>query len=319
MIPVYSILGVSPTATDEELENAYKKLARQYHPDKCGGDDSKMSQINEAYHLIDTPEKRRKYDESNAFTAEYDMLASVFGRTTVAKNFGKKPTVKPAMKHGTDIALTVNIPLSAFIVSSMFNVKFTRKCECLECDGTGAKSHYTCTQCGGYGSISIKGRKRKCTKCGGTGYVIKEKCPVCGGNSVTTKEIELPIMFKAMTTSMTVPYEGNNGVHGGENGNLNITFNVKPCDGFSYDASDGTIVGNIKLYPEDLVLGASVGVKIGNRAIGLGITPADAAHIPIKVASNGIKFKLDVDLISPAPDDEKLYYALRNNHINDII
>lgn len=320
MVPVYDILGLKPTATDEELKQAYRRLAREYHPDKCGGDDSKMTMLNEAYHLVDTPEKRKLYDESNAFAAEFDMLSTVFGRPEVAKNFGKKPPKKSATKHGSDIDLTVNLPLNMFIggVQAM-PITFKRKCECLECSGTGAKMQHACQQCGGYGFTNTRGHRKKCDKCDGLGYIIEEKCPECAGVGMKTRDITTVIPYKPWTRELVMPGDGNNGAHGGENGNLNIKFNVQPVDGFAYDPNDDCITGSVRLYPEDLILGATTGIKIGDRTFGISISPAEARRIPIVTTSGGRKFRLGVELIEPSPEDEKLFYAIRNNHVNDII
>ena len=102
----YEVLNVKPDATDDEILASYKQLARKYHPDKNNGDDSKMIELNEAYALIDTPEKRKEYDSKNAFVADFNMLSSVFGRPTVAENFKNPPKVDPKLQNGKKLMPT---------------------------------------------------------------------------------------------------------------------------------------------------------------------------------------------------------------------
>ncbi|MCQ2123307.1 MAG: DnaJ domain-containing protein [Fibrobacter sp.] len=317
---VYEILGVSPTATDAEIAKQYKILAKKYHPDKNNGDDSMMVKLNEAYKIIKTPEDRRKYDESNAFAADFDMLASVFGRPEVAKNFGKKPIKPKNMKHGTDIDLTVNLPVDMFMTGvPAMPITFTRHSECLECAGTGAKIHHVCPHCGGYGMIHFKGRKRKCIGCDGTGYKTEEKCDVCNGSGSVTKTVVKPINYMPGVLKLDLRGDGNNGSNGGENGNLHVKFNVTPCGKCSYDATDNVIDTTVEMYPEDLVLGTCVKVDAGNgREFNVVVAPEDITGVPFIKKVSGFLIRFNVTL-KKTDSDTNMFTEIRNNRFNDII
>lgn len=267
----YEILGVKRISTDSEIKTAYRRLCKVNHPDH-GGSTEKMAELNKAYKLIATEEARAKYNAEHSFAAEFNMFANIFGRPTVARDFGKKPDMHKAI-NGTDINLSVNIPVSVFLHGYMnMPLKYKRDTECLECSGTGAKKFVQCSKCGGYGHSST--RKTSCKKCSGTGISITEKCPECE-KGVKRKDTVLPINYQKYTETMVIKGRGNTGLFGGGNGNLNVTFVPTPEDGVSF--VNGTlVVETTSVWPEDFVLGRTVDVKVCGKV----------CHIPLKA---GIK------------------------------
>ena len=316
---VYDILQVKPDATDDEIKHKYKELARQYHPDKNNGDDSKMVELNEAYHLIDTPEKRKEYDSKNAFVADFNMLSSVFGRPTVAENFHKAPTVDPKMKNGTDVKLRVKIPVDVFLggVDAM-PIKFNRMAECLECDGTGGGVEHLCGKCGGYGYVVIAGQKIKCDKCNGEKKLKANKCEVCNGTGVVKKSVSKIIRYVPGALKMRVPYAGNSGLHGGTNGHLMISFSVTPVNGINYDPAIKAVPVTVNVYPEDIVLGVTKVVTIGNWSSYLTLEPKDFDHLPVRKTIGKVDLSVSVT-VDRSPDDVRRAQEWRNSRINDVI
>jgi molecular chaperone DnaJ len=316
---VYDILQVKPDASDEEIKVKYKELARQYHPDKNNGDDSKMVELNEAYHLIDTPEKRKEYDSKNAFVADFNMLSSVFGRPTVAENFHKAPKVDPKMKNGTDVKLRVKIPVDVYLggVDAM-PIKFNRMVECLECDGTGGGIEHVCNKCGGYGYVLIAGQTHKCDRCNGEKKIKANKCPVCNGAGVVKKQFTKVIRYVPGALKMRVPNAGNSGIHGGTNGHLMISFTVTPVNGINYDPVIKAVPVTVEVYPEDIVLGVTKVINIGNWSTYLTLEPKDFDTLPVRKSIGKVDLSVSIK-VSRSADDIKRAQDWRNSRINDVI
>ena len=316
---VYEVLQVRPDATDEEIHSKYKELARLYHPDKNNGDDTKMVELNEAYHAIDTPEKRKEYDSKNAFVADFNMLSSVFGRPTVAENFKNPPKADPKTKNGSDIKLKVKIPVDVFLKGlDAMPISFNRTTECLECDGTGGGIEHTCSTCGGYGYIVMGGMRTGCSKCGGTGKVKVKPCAVCRGKGTVKKKVDKVIRYTPGSLSMRVPSLGNSGLHGGVNGNLNIRFVVTPVDGIGYDDVINAVPVTVEVYPEDIVLGVTKVVRVGSWSSYVTLEPSDFDKLPVRKRVGKAELSVSVK-VERSPDDIKKAQEWRNSRINDVI
>lgn len=315
----YEVLGVEFTATQEEIDKAYKKLAKQYHPDKNNGDDTKMVELNEAYKLIGKPDARKKYDESNANTAVFNMMATVFGKPTVARDFGKAPTQQDArMKNGTDIKLNVTIPMDVYLSGcEKMPIKFKRMCECLDCGGTGGNRDCKCPVCGGYGYVVKDGKKSSCTKCDGTGTIRVHTCKSCNGKGYTRKTVNKTVFYRPGVLAETIRGAGNNGQYGGANGNLVITYKPKSNNEASF-GDDGVINTRLKLNIEDLVLGVTRQVRIGNWSAYISFEPKEMSKLPIYKEIGNFKFRFAVDL-EINKNDANFAQELRNSRINDLI
>lgn len=315
----YEVLNVKPDATDDEILASYKQLARKYHPDKNNGDDSKMIELNEAYALIDTPEKRKEYDSKNAFVADFNMLSSVFGRPTVAENFKNPPKVDPKLQNGKNVNLRVKIPVDVFIggIDAM-PIKFTRNVECLQCDGTGGNREHTCHVCGGYGYVILEGKRQPCTCCEGKGTVFAEPCKVCGGKGVTKKVVEKVIRYVPGALKMRVPHAGHSGVHGGINGHLMISFAVQPVNGINYDPDLKAVPVTVSVYPEDVVLGVTKRLTVGAWSEYITLEANDFDHLPVKKRIGNVDFLVSVN-IERSKEDIKHAQEWRDSRINDVI
>lgn len=314
----YEVLGVDFNATQEDIDKAFKSLARQYHPDKNNGDNTKMMEINEAYKLIGKPDARKKYDESNANTAMFEMMSTVFGKPTVARDFGKAPTKDPRMKNGTNIKLNVTIPLDIYLSGcEKMPVKFTRMCECLDCGGTGGNRECKCPVCGGYGYVVKDGKKLSCTKCNGTGTIKINSCKTCNGKGFLKKKVSKTIFYRPGVLTETIKGAGNNGLYGGTNGDLVITYKPKAPVGTKF-TEDGFIETGLNLNVEDLVLGVTKMVKIGNWSAYITFEPKDMKSIPIVKEIGKFKFRFGVYL-EINQNDVNFAQNLRNNRINDLI
>lgn len=262
MQDVYAILGVSRTATDEELHKAYKRKAREMHPDHGGNLDA-MAMLNEAYSMVKTPELRKKYDSSHSFSTTMATWSAAMGKSTVARDFGKKPVHSdPRMKSGTDIQVSVEVSMEAFINgASVMTVEYEVENECLECSGTGGTSLEICQACGGKGktreiSPMLVDSVVMCTKCHGVGRVPVGKCSVCGGTGRSKKKTKHTFRYKRGTLAMIVVGKGNGGLYGGPNGRLLLAFHPKETDKLSFDGEKFIYEDTIPV--EDFILGTHV-------------------------------------------------------------
>jgi molecular chaperone DnaJ len=208
----YKTLGVDKKASDEEIKKAYRKLARQYHPDRNPGDASaeeRFKEVQEAYSVLSDPEKRKRYDSgggifggfdpsafrrggapgSGGFSGGFsDILSDLFGSGGGPGGAG----VRSAPERGRDLETEVHISFDQAMEGAQVPVAVTLSAPCPTCNGSGAKpgtSPTVCSRCQGRG-IEQQGQglfsiSQPCSKCGGTGTEIKDPCPTCHGSGQT--------------------------------------------------------------------------------------------------------------------------------------
>ena len=258
----YKILGVDKSATSDDIKSAYRKLAKQYHPDLHPGDNAaaeKFKEVNEAYSVVGDPEKRAKYDRGEmdmdgasgfnpfggggGFTATgfddiFDMFSDAFG-------FGGSSRRRRADQSsvGSDITYAVNLTFMESILGCTKQVSFTRVEKCHTCGGTGAKDEAhlkTCDKCGGSGQVrrvqnTIFGQQVTigvCDKCGGSGKIVTENCKTCNGKGTVNKNKVINVTIPAGVehgSILQLAGEGNAARgKGGRNGNLLLEISVKP-------------------------------------------------------------------------------------------
>lgn len=260
----YNILGVSKTASADEIKSAYRKLAKQYHPDLHPGDNAaaeKFKEINEAYSVVGDPDKRGKYDRgemdmnggfnpyggaggfsASGFDDIFDMFSDAFG-------FGGSRRRSSAQNSvGSDITYTVELTFMESILGCKKPINFTRVERCSACGGTGAKDDSclkTCDKCGGSGQVrqvrnSIFGQQitvGACDKCGGSGKIVTDTCKTCGGKGTTRKNKVINVSIPAGVENgavLQLAGEGNAAKgKGGRNGNLLLVMSVKPSRVFN--------------------------------------------------------------------------------------
>lgn len=262
----YKILGVDKSATQDEIKSAYRKLAKQYHPDLHPDDASaaeKFKEINEAYSVVGDPDKRGKYDRgeldenggfnpfsggaggfsATGFDDIFDMFSDAFG-------FGGSSQRRAA--GGSDISYKVELSFMESVLGCQKPIEFSRVEKCPTCGGTGAKdsAHLkVCDKCKGSGQMrytqaTLFGRQivtGVCDKCNGTGKIVTESCKQCYGKGVITKNKVMNVSIPAGVehgTMLQLAGEGNAARGAGRNGNLILVVSVKPSKVFTREGND---------------------------------------------------------------------------------
>lgn len=263
----YDILGVSKGCSDEELKKAYRKLAKQYHPDLNPGDKSaeqKFKDVNEAYSVLSDADKRRKYDQFGKGAVDgsggfggggYGSYGAEFDPMDIFNSFfgggfggfgGSSSRRRNGPQKGADLKYGMTLEFMEAAFGCEKDITFTREDLCTSCKGSGAKAGTapeTCPSCRGSGRIQTQTQTlfgmtmvtKDCPACNGRGTVIRTPCPDCGGRGRKNTKRQLHVKIPAgVDTGDLLPIygEGEPGRNGGSKGNLYIEFKVKKHDVF---------------------------------------------------------------------------------------
>lgn len=262
----YEVLGVSKTATDDELKKAYRQLAKKYHPDANPDNpkeaEAKFKEVSEAYEVLSDKQKRATYDQFghngpqgfgggqggyysystsgfDGFDDLGDIFSSFFGG---GAGFGGRTSKQRGPVKGADLRYNMDITFEESFLGVEKEIVLNKYDECSTCHGTKAKPGSkveTCSTCGGTGQIKqnvtiLMGMQMQTTKtcphCNGEGKVIKEYCPECKGKGKIKKQIKLKVNIPAGIDDgqmVMLRGEGEPGEKGGPKGDLYIVIHVK--------------------------------------------------------------------------------------------
>ena len=311
----YEVLGVSKTASQDEIKKAYRKLSKQYHPDinKEAGADAKFKEISEAYEVLSDQEKRAQYDQfghagpqgfggfnggfsgGDGFGFE-DIFSSFFGG-----GGGGRRRDPNAPRKGNDLQYSMTIEFEEAVFGKEKEIEVSKDEICDTCDGSGAKpgtSPTKCTQCQGHGQVNITqdtpfGRvqtKLTCPVCEGTGKEIKDKCTTCSGRGRVTKRKKIKITIPAGVDDgqqLRVSGQGEPGVNGGPAGDLYVVFRVKPDARFERDGDD--IYYTLPLTFAQAALGDEVEIPTVQGKVKLKIPAGTQSSTKFRLKGKGVK------------------------------
>ena len=256
----YEVLGISRNASESDVKGAYRRLARQHHPDVNPDDhhaDTRFKEINEAYQVLSDPEKREVYDRYGhaGFEQGYgqdfgdfgDIFDMFFGGATRTR-----ARTRPAAERGSDLRCDVELTLEEAARGVDRALRVNRLEPCDACHGSGAQpgtSPETCTTCHGQGQVrqqqqTILGtqiRITTCPRCHGAGRVLGSPCQDCGGQGRLRRETEKTVEMPAGVDTgarIRLPGEGDAGLRGGPRGDLYIFTHVAPHDVFERRGND---------------------------------------------------------------------------------
>lgn len=317
----YEVLGVSKTATDEEIKRAFRKLAKTYHPDnKQTGDEAKFKEVGEAYAILSDPNKRRQYDQfgHQAFTnnggANYsgfnaedidlsDIINDIFGGGF--SNFsgfssfgGGARTNSKRPRKGEDSLVNINLTFEEAVFGCKKTITLDLNETCDKCHGTGGFKENTCKTCGGRGRViteqnSLFGRIQTevtCHVCGGAGKTYEETCSECNGrgNVKKRKEIEVTIPEGVDTGyQLRISGKGSAGTNGGPNGDIYLEFKVKEHPLFEREDED--IYLKVPLNIVEATLGCKKEIPTLTGNVMLEVKAGTQSGEKVKLKGKGIK------------------------------
>jgi molecular chaperone DnaJ len=278
----YEVLGVNRSADDAEVKRAFRRLARELHPDvsEAPDADERFKELVEAYEVLSSSERRQLYDRfghaglrSRGFTPSFvdlgslgDLFAAFFGDDL----FGVGARARQA--RGADIAAEVTIDLTDAAKGASREVPFQVAVACPTCGGDGAKAGttpVTCESCGGSGRLQAVSRTvfgefvrtQTCPRCGGAGRVVAEPCPNCEGAGQVleqrTLEVEIPPGIHD-GQRIRISGEGHAGQLGGQSGDVYVLVRVRPDPRFVREGND--VFSTVDLTMTEAALGARVSV-----------------------------------------------------------
>lgn len=320
----YDILGVSKTASADEIKRAYRKLAHKYHPDKGQGDDAKFKEVNEAYQVLSDSEKRGQYDQYGQTFEQaqragggpgYGAGFGGFGGGAGGFGFGGEGIEFDFGDIFSDLfggsrssrrtqGIDLEMPLTISFEEAVFGVKKTitieKRDKCKTCEGSGAKPGtkvVTCSTCHGQGQIKQQRRtifgavntSVSCTTCGGDGKVPEVPCDKCGGAGILRQEKTLEVNVPAGIDNgqrIRVTGEGEIGYRGSQPGHLYLQIRVKPHKEFKRDGT--RLHKEIPVSLTQATLGAKITTATLDGDIELKIPSGTQPGKVFRVAGKGV-------------------------------
>lgn len=280
---LYEALGLSRNASDSEIKKAYRRLAREYHPDvnKSAGADTRFKEVQKAYEILSDPKKRSNYDQFGVtddapdqggfggfggFGNVEDIFDSIFG------GGGGRRSQSSGTQKGEDLRYDLEISLEDAAKGISKPIEIFHMAHCSRCSGSGAQpgtSKGQCNQCKGAGQVRTVQRTMlgsftqvmTCPTCNGSGSMIKNPCLLCQGRGVekVKKSLTVDIPPGVDTgTRLRISGEGNCGTSGGRSGDLYVFITVKNHKYFQRDGND--IMVEIQIPVSDAILGTEIDV-----------------------------------------------------------
>jgi molecular chaperone DnaJ len=297
----YSVLGVDKNADAATIKKKYRELALTYHPDKNNGDpkaEARFKEIAEAYDILGTPTKKSEYDSKRS--GKFDPFFGGFNDWgNPHKHYGN--TQHKRMKRGSNVSAYITLTLEEMATGSTKKVKYTHRCKCPNCEGSGSSQPNKvrdCTDCSGTG-VKLKGvntafgqmyTQETCTTCYGEGIVIEERCKICGGTGTINESKELDIKVPAgILPGMTISQSGlGNAIRNpGIPGDLILNFQEYSHELFRRDGNN--VMYDVKLTFPEACLGTHIEfVNLRGTKVRLRIPPGTEPGKMFRIRGEGI-------------------------------
>ncbi|MBI5975759.1 molecular chaperone DnaJ [Staphylococcus canis] len=313
----YEVLGVSKSASKDEIKKAYRKLSKKYHPDinKEEGADEKFKEISEAYEVLSDENKRANYDQFGHAGAQNGGFGQGFGgqdfsgfggagfEDIFSSFFGgaQRQRDPNAPRRGDDLQYTMTVTFEEAVFGTEKEISIRKEVTCHTCNGDGAKpgtKKHTCSYCNGAGHVSVEqntilGRVRTekvCPVCNGTGEEYEEACPTCNGKGTETKNVKLQVTVPEGVDNdqqIRLANQGAPGENGGPAGDLFVIFRVKPSDKFIREGDD--ILYKHKISFSQAALGDEVKIPTLNSNVMLTIPSGTQSGKQFRLKGKGVK------------------------------
>lgn len=314
----YEVLGVSKTATDEEIKRAFRKLAKMYHPDnKQTGDEAKFKEIGEAYAILSDANKRRQYDQfghaafDSASGANYsgfdasninldDIIKEFFGGgfSYDFGSFGGRASASSRPRKGEDSLIRIDLTFDEAVFGCKKDINLDVSEKCSKCNGKGGFKEETCKTCGGSGRVITEQRslfgvfqtQTTCQDCKGSGSTFKETCSDCHGSGVVRKNKTLEVTIPEGVDDgyqLRLSGKGSSGINGGPNGDVYLEFRVKKHPLFERDEED--IYLEVPLTIAEAALGCKKEIPTLTNNVVLEVNSGTMSGDKLKLKGRGIK------------------------------
>lgn len=313
----YEALGVARDASAEEIKRAYRKLARQYHPDVNPGDrqaEDRFKEVSAAFETLSDPAKRAAYDEFGAaatepgFDAErarayrswqsqrgsggFDDLFGAHGGIDLGDLFRDS---RSAARHGADIETSVAVPLREAVVGCEREIAIDRLTPCSACAGEGVRlgAAQTCPTCNGSGRIEVQrggvAMRRTCGACRGSGHKPGPPCPHCAGRGMQPRVVRLKVKIPAGVDdgqSIRLAGQGMPGRDGGAAGDLFLRVHVEPHPILRRDGRDLSL--DLPITVAEAMFGAKIDVPTLGGTVKLSIPPGSQSGARLRLRGKGV-------------------------------
>ena len=329
----YEVLGISKSASKDEIKSAYRKLAKQYHPDINKSPDApeKFKEVQEAYDVLYDDQKRAQYDQfgfaafeqggSNGGPFGQGFASGGFGDVDLGDIFSsffgggrRRQRASTSPSKGEDTLTRIRISFMDAVLGTKVNIPVTYDEPCSHCHGSGAESESamtTCPYCGGRGTISAQQRtifgvvesEQECPHCHGKGKIIKDPCHTCKGEGYTRVKRELTVNIPAGINAgqqIRVQGKGGRGSNGGPNGDLYVEVLIAPHSDFRRDGNDVHL--DVPLSFVDCALGCTIDVPTVYGDVSVKIPEGTQPDQILKIKDHGIK-----DLRSGRPGNQYIH------------
>ncbi len=320
----YEVLGVSKTASDTEIKSAFRKLAKQYHPDLNKDKDApeKFKEVQEAYEVLSDPQKRKTYDQyghsafdqnGNAqgfggFSSGFsgfgfddidlsDILSGVFGQGFGFGSSSKSKTNRS--QKGNDVLYELKLSFMEAVFGCTKDITLDVYEKCDGCDGKGGHGETTCSRCHGSGTITEESRtmfgsfvsKTTCPECNGKGKTYKEICSQCKGTGKVRKRKTISVTVPAGVSTgqqVRIKEKGEAGINGGPNGDVYVEFNVEEHEIFKREDND--IYMQLPINIVEATLGCKKEVPLMKESIILNIPEGTQNGDKHRIKGKGVPY-----------------------------
>ena len=313
----YEVLGFDKNATDEDIKRAYRKKAKECHPDLHPNDkeaEARFKELNEANEVLSDPDKRARYDQfgfdgpdmgggagGNPFGgmdfSGMGGMGDIFDQLFNGGMGGSAQARRNAPRQGNDVRYELRLTFEEAAKGCHKSVEFYRYENCATCGGSGAKpgtQPQTCSMCKGTGQIRQSGgwmtTVRTCPACGGSGKVIKDKCSSCGGSGRVrmrrTLELDVPAGVDDNIV-LSKRGQGEPGANGGPNGDLLIQITVKPHKLFRREGTNLRL--EVPISFTQAALGAEIDVPTLDGSVKYTIPEGTQTDTEFRIRGKGIQ------------------------------
>ena len=321
----YKVLGVAENADHKEIGKAYRKLAKQYHPDANPGSEDRFKEISAAYEVLGDEARRKEYDEvrrmgaagnpfanmgggagrPGGFTGNFrvddlgDLLGNIFSRGRGGRaggTAGGRPGGATGASRGADLETTLHLSFLDAVHGLTTTVNVTSEVTCHTCHGNGAApgtAPTVCPVCGGRGVVQdnqgLFSFSQPCQACSGSGFRVETPCPTCHGSGVEYAARQVKVRIPAGVEDgqrIRVKGRGGAGRNGGPAGNLYVIVHVDPNPIFGRKGRDLTLT--VPVTFAEAALGTTVTVPTLDKAVTLKVPAGSRSGRTFRVRGRGV-------------------------------